>query len=263
MDLNLPSTGQAYTILRIKRKRNEEPLDALVVESAVRRKKSRAGMDIFQFAQTVEDATWKDELRQKAIQDEISRLSRDTSTSVAAPMPPPVTSSDPNRRYTVVQQEPPPPDPSLEAPARTRADFKVLDAIPYAQDVEPDPAMEKIQDLLNNYLSMQEPSCGATSEEDDYVWDIFYRRPGSMNPLPAGRVIGTLADFPPSFIYDSDSDFDEEEDEADEDSNAEDNYKNDYPDEEEASDSSGDEFHEHSEDDEYYHDAQSDDGDWR
>lgn len=65
------------------------------------------------------------------------------------------------------------------------------------------------------------------------------------------------AQLPPSVLSDSDSDFEEEEDEADEDSNggstessigfkpglmiclAEDNYKNDYPDEEEPSDSSG------------------------
>lgn len=87
MDIdNANPSVQPYTILRIKRKRNEEPLDALgkhcsfsrpdttlipvylVVESGMPRKKSRAAMDIFQFAQTVEDDTWKDEARQRAIQ---------------------------------------------------------------------------------------------------------------------------------------------------------------------------------------------------
>lgn len=69
------------------------------------------------------------------------------------------------------------------------------------------------------------------------------------------------ADFPASFMHDSDSDFEEEEDEADEDSNglyasyisfgtplkqfflAEDNYKNEYPDEESSEGSSGMIFH--------------------
>ena len=82
----LPATAsQSCTILRIKRKRNEEPLDALgetlvnsddmnhnlfiiVVESRVRRKKSRGGVGVFQYAQTVENDAWDDVQRQKDIQ---------------------------------------------------------------------------------------------------------------------------------------------------------------------------------------------------
>ena len=44
-------TGQPLTILRIKRKRNEEPVDALVFSDSKRRKK---GLDVFHFVQTVE-----------------------------------------------------------------------------------------------------------------------------------------------------------------------------------------------------------------
>ncbi len=58
---------QPYTILRIKRKRNEEPLDALVVEDTARRKKSRPG-GVFKFAQTVENEAWKDQKIQQQIQ---------------------------------------------------------------------------------------------------------------------------------------------------------------------------------------------------
>ena len=77
-------TSQSCTILRIKRKRNEEPLDALgktlvnsmnhnsffliVVDSRVRRKKSRGGVGVFQYAQTVESDAWDDVQRQKDIQ---------------------------------------------------------------------------------------------------------------------------------------------------------------------------------------------------
>jgi hypothetical protein len=83
----LTTSSPSYTILRIKRKRNEEPLDALgkylirvidlnfdllahgqVVERNVRRKKSRGGVGVFQYAQTVEDDVWKDEKSQKDIQ---------------------------------------------------------------------------------------------------------------------------------------------------------------------------------------------------
>ena len=44
-------TGQPLTILRIKRKRNEEPVDALVFSDSKRRKK---GLNVFHFVQTVE-----------------------------------------------------------------------------------------------------------------------------------------------------------------------------------------------------------------
>ena len=81
----MDTNAEPRTILRIKRKRNEEPLDALgmfsdsfndyqnlelpiVIESGIRRKKSRGPLDVFQFAQTVDDTTWKDESRRKAIQ---------------------------------------------------------------------------------------------------------------------------------------------------------------------------------------------------
>ena len=78
------TTSQSCTILRIKRKRTEEPLDALgkmfvnprnhdslyliVVDSRVRRKKSRRGVGVFQYAQTVENDAWDDVQRQKDIQ---------------------------------------------------------------------------------------------------------------------------------------------------------------------------------------------------
>lgn len=52
-------TGQPLTILRVKRKRNEEPVDALVFSDSKRRKK---GLDVFHFIQTVErEDSWNTE----------------------------------------------------------------------------------------------------------------------------------------------------------------------------------------------------------
>ena len=86
------SPQETYTILRIKRKRNEEPLDALgsfqifilttrvsltasyiaVVESRTRRKKTKggdaAGMNVFQFAETVEQGAWDDEKQKQDLE---------------------------------------------------------------------------------------------------------------------------------------------------------------------------------------------------
>lgn len=80
MDIDSTSPSpSSYTLLRIKRKRTEEPLDALVVESEsrIRRKKSRGGSapsgistpaGVFQFAQTIEHDAWEDVQRQLDLQ---------------------------------------------------------------------------------------------------------------------------------------------------------------------------------------------------
>jgi hypothetical protein len=77
MDVDEPSTNVplTYTILRIKRKRAEEPLDALVVDSdvRVRRRKTRGGFDVFQFAETLEREAWENERQKEDLQ--VSRFS--------------------------------------------------------------------------------------------------------------------------------------------------------------------------------------------
>ncbi|KAH9950616.1 hypothetical protein B0H21DRAFT_819076 [Amylocystis lapponica] len=139
---------QQYTILRIKRKRNEEPLDALVVDSRPRRKKSRGTMNVFQFAETVEQAAWDDEQQKKDLQTRLSSLARESSQQSSpnvvpapalAPAPaiptsqgittatPPVQHApqpqgeDLSRRYTIVQpdKDGPPSEPGSRRRAPT------------------------------------------------------------------------------------------------------------------------------------------------
>ncbi|KIM43232.1 hypothetical protein M413DRAFT_444040 [Hebeloma cylindrosporum] len=286
-----PSSTEPFTILRIKRKRNEEPLDALVIESRVRRKKSRGGIGLFQYAQTVEDDSW-DDARRRDIQEKISRLAVETSALAeqlkpAAPLeadvpPSPVSRIKKDeamtRRYTIVDNEEPtestrrlptaPPKvlsaKDLEKNQPTR-DFKMYDAVPTIEEplpVDNSEEMDKFLPMLNSYLrihnidpndnSASTPggiygSAGANvpsnSSSDDYVWDVFYHRPATLSEWNEVANIGTVTGLPPSFGdgYDSMSDSDEEFDEADEDSNAEEYYKNDYPEEE-----NSDEFHENS-----------------
>jgi len=71
------------------------------------------------------------------------------------------------------------------------------------------------------------------SGDPDYVWDVFYHRAGLLNDRDAAANVATLTGLPRLLAdaYASASES-EEEDEADEDSNAEEYYKNDYPDEE-------------------------------
>ena len=47
---------------------NRNSLYVIVVDSRVRRKKSRGGVGVFQYAQTVENDAWDDVQRQKDIQ---------------------------------------------------------------------------------------------------------------------------------------------------------------------------------------------------
>ncbi|KIL67932.1 hypothetical protein M378DRAFT_196899 [Amanita muscaria Koide BX008] len=292
--------SSAYTILRIKRKRNEEPLDALVVESRVRRKKSRGGMDVFQFAQTIEDDDWKDEKCKKDLEAQISRLTREVSKPTKAQQVEktmsPISrqqSEDARRRYTVELDDSggrplkrPPTVISEKEAAKTN--FKVYDAVPSPEKSRPpadtESEIDKFIPLLNEYLSLHDISPSSTQQPKkkeepksspgvafkstkvyddyvDYVWDVFFRRPGAGGLLDGNGNIATLTGLPPvdDELYGSSSES-EFEDEADEDSNAEEYYKNDYPDEEEEDYSSGtsDEFHEDSD----FQDLIDDGNDW-
>ncbi|KAJ7081377.1 hypothetical protein B0H15DRAFT_854953 [Mycena belliarum] len=284
--MDVDAVSQSYTILRIKRKRNEEPLDALVVESR-RRKKSRGGVGVFQFAQTVEADAFEDEKRKLAIQDQVSRLARESasnpaeskaSSALSSRASPSTPKDDPARRYRIIPQEdeeeasakrrlptsPPKVISAKDLPPRSKnTGFKLYDAV-LAADKAPAPAsdeeMEKFIPMLDEYLRMNDIVASASvssvaetlppsaSSTDEYVWDVFYHRPATLAEWNEAANVGTLTGLPPSITdpYDSASDS-EEEDEADEDSNAEEYYKNDYPDEYSSEDDdSGDEFHEDS-----------------
>jgi len=272
----------AYTILRIKRKRTEEPLDALVVESRSRRKKTRGGLDVFQFAQTVEHDIWEDSEMRQNLQSQISRLAQDSSTAPGRetrfpPVPHPADSGA--RRYAVrvtgdgdsrLKRRPTSPPKVISSKDTQRNDFKMYDAVPEDQgsSLPPmDPEMEKFLPMLQDYLTLQETVIPKTTSYyantcSDYVWDVFYRRPYSLSEWNSfAAKYGTVTGLPLSLEDDdlSDNSESEEEDEADEDSNAEEYYKNDYPDEEDS-----DSFHTASDDDD---DIDSDpldsDHDWR
>ncbi|KAJ7070027.1 hypothetical protein C8F01DRAFT_1115039 [Mycena amicta] len=273
MDVDV--VAPAYTILRIKRKRNEEPLDALVVESRRRKKSRGGGVGVFQFAQTVEADAWEDELKKREIQDQVSRLAAAEATQPPIvpsslgeqpqqpqqqPPSPSVAKDDSSRRYKIIMQEeerlpnrrfPSTPPKILSAKdlaAKSKdTGFKMYDAVLAADKAaaaEKDEEMEKFMPMLNDYLSLNDITIPSTSENlsastsssNDYVWDVFYHRPATLSEWNAAANVGTLTGLPPSLTDPYDSASDsEEEDDADEDSNAEEYYKNDYPDEEDTS----------------------------
>ncbi|KAG1880718.1 hypothetical protein C8R48DRAFT_172108 [Suillus tomentosus] len=304
--MDAQSNNHPYTIVRIKRKRTDEPLDALVVESRVRKKRSKGGRDVFQFVQTVEKTVWEDKKLQETLQNQISRLSQSHDEHNIQPSAPAdVTnlsgaqrhrqSADEGRRYTIVPTREStentkfatsPPKVISAKDVQSPSDFRMYDAVP--ADTKPifDSDMENFLPMLQNYLRMNdEPSqvLSAAPPVEDYVWDVFYRRPCTLSEWNSVANIGTLEGLPPSLDdpYSSDSDS-EEEDNADEDSNgisvvwhqslhlmqyfpAEEYYKNDYPDEDDSDDSEGsDVFHESSEaEDDLQYDNRDEDNYWR
>ncbi|KAF9235188.1 hypothetical protein BU15DRAFT_78283 [Melanogaster broomeanus] len=289
------SQNHAYTILRIKRKRTEEPLDALVVESRFRRKKSRGGLDVFQFAQTVENDTWDDQQLRKSLQSQISKLAQDSNESAkghispvreAKPsvVPPRFPGADNGGpRYAVrvagedgdgkPRRRPTSPPKVISSKDVPQNDFKMYDAVLEHQrsSLPPmDPEMERFLPMLQDYLTLRDTSSSGAipnaQVEDaivDYVWDVFYKRPYSLSEWNSFAAnVGTVTGLPPSALDDdlSDDSQSEEEDEADEDSNAEEYYKNDYPDEEDPESDNSDMFHDDSEEEDFAGDS---DHDWR
>ncbi|KAF7299314.1 hypothetical protein MIND_00880400 [Mycena indigotica] len=300
MDIDV--VAPSYTILRIKRKRNEEPLDALVVESR-RKKKSRGGAaglgvgaGVFQFAQTVENDAWDDERKKRDIEDQVSRLAaaEATTPAVAAqskalprgPPSPTVAKEDTQRRYKVIMQEQPerplkrrfPSSPpkvlsakDLEAAKPKDTGFTLYDAVlsgDKSASMGNDDELDKFLPMLSDYLNINDitvPSdLSSSTSSDDYVWDVFYHRAATLSEWNAAANVGTLTGLPPSVTdpYDSASDS-EEEDEADEDSNAEEYYKNDYPDEEDSSEEERSSDDFYDDSDDGIYEANDSDHEWR
>jgi len=234
----------APTLIRIKRKRTDEPLDALVVEDRSRRKKSRGTSGFFQFAETVEsEKFWEDEVVTKVLNDRISSLANQGITPANKPANGAQASIA--RRYTVVQK-PTETRPAThtselqkEPPAATN-DYTLYEAILEASshaDEPIDPEMEKFLPLLKEYLRMNdEPAniantSSSSENHDEYVWDVFYHRPAIADWAAAASNIATISGLPSVGDEGSDSDSDPTGDTDDEDSNTEDFYRNDYPDE--------------------------------
>ncbi|KAH8994115.1 hypothetical protein EDB86DRAFT_2829930 [Lactarius hatsudake] len=244
-----------------KQRWNEEPLDALgklcesaVIESTVRRK-MRGGLDVFQFAETVEPEAWGDRLND--LQDRISALEREQASKAGTP-PVHDDAHPPHSRRPDLSRY-----PSVLGEDKAQLEFKLYDAILTSDATSAvDPEMVKFLPLLQEYLTIHniKPSTSRSSnstgsltpsgsrsapipvpapapipprDDPDYVWDVFYHHAGLTDEYDAAAKVATLTGLPNSLAdaYASASES-EEEDEADEDSNAEEYYKNDYPDEE-------------------------------
>ncbi|EOQ99349.1 RNA polymerase II nuclear localization protein IWR1 [Wallemia ichthyophaga EXF-994] len=260
------------SFIRIKRKRNEEPLDALLIgeqedkegsDRPIARKK-RQKQGLFKLAETVEQSTFTSETTKEELQSRLKRKAedeQDDSSSVDQRRRSNHNNAEitqpPRKRYHVIKGDR---DVSsdvfidVEEEKRRIEDGKPAEATNTAKPLDPfdedSEQMREFRRLVEDYLKMQEvvsidsnDSEKGNDKEDkntvnnnnDYVFDVYYRDSKKSHHSPEILSnIGLLTGLSDEFGagVDYSSDSTDIKDEADEDSNEEDYYTNDYPDEE-------------------------------
>ncbi|KAF1805975.1 hypothetical protein V8B55DRAFT_1486866 [Mucor lusitanicus] len=286
-----PAKGEQLTILRIKRKRTEEPLDALLVhqENEKRIKKNNdsqksilnvsatAPPAFFRLAETVEQKSFSNLDEAKKLKD---RISRRIQPGVSRPQTPTSIEGRKDRlvreqkdashkaRYRVIQQnrsrvdEDAPPVVQSSSEKAAKDLFQMYEAVKDEDDTSKqaklfvDDDIEDPDDIMCNFIPMVKEYLTLQEreqdKEDDYVYDVYYRDDENMEHSMNSMNVGSLVWFDEQSEYLDDDTDSELGDNVDEDSNAEDYYQNDYPEEEDS-----DEF-----EDQHDYDLSSDDEDY-
>ncbi|CAJ0837372.1 15585_t:CDS:2 [Entrophospora sp. SA101] len=277
-EINTNST-QGLTILRLKRKRNEEPLDALVVEQLLRngvehgkkKPKKRGSIDkqqfspltttteqevksplkeslvpfMFRFAETVEKVSFNDSIKTRQLQDRISKLISSKHNVIKKFE----TKKFREDQITKFNEN------------RRKERYKVIDGNRQKgiesvfTDNESD-IMCNFIPLVKQYLTIQEDDKKSEdkSDDEDYVYDVYYQDDSTMlDDEIQYQNFATLTWFGGEenqvFVKETkNQELYEYSDE--EDSNAEDYYTHDYP-EEDNEDESNDDYS--SDEQDYYY----------
>nr|CAG8435430.1 8163_t:CDS:10 [Entrophospora candida] len=253
-EINTNST-QGLTILRLKRKRNEEPLDALVVEQLLRngvehgkkKPKKRGSIDkqqfspltttteqeessvpfMFRFAETVEKVSFNDSIKTRQLQNrrkerykviDGNRQKGIESVFTEDNETENETIHDIFMMYDAVKEEKP--NKNIEEPNDNESDI-MCNFIP----------------LVKQYLTIQEDDKKSEdkSDDEDYVYDVYYQDDSTMlDDEIQYQNFATLTWFGGEenqvFVKETkNQELYEYSDE--EDSNAEDYYTHDYPEE--------------------------------
>ncbi|ORX58044.1 hypothetical protein DM01DRAFT_1333725 [Hesseltinella vesiculosa] len=245
------------TLLRIKRKRYEEPLDTLLVQEQLQRqrldkriRKNSLGQDqmthapqipkVFRFAETVEEKSFANESEALKLRDRINKWSSTPVTTQSTTDAQGPTKPVNQTRYRVIHEQRPnpnmPPVVQSSAEKAVKDMFQMFDAVKDESsnakllmdedDEEADDIMCNFIPMVKEYLSLND------SMDEDYVYDVYYCDVTNNPASFAGANIASLVWFDDqNEEYMNDDSDSELGDFADEDSNAEDFYQNDYPDE--------------------------------
>ncbi|CAG8618620.1 29158_t:CDS:2, partial [Racocetra persica] len=259
------STKTPYTLVRLKRKRNAEPLDALVVQQQLVKKPKRQGslqndvkpieeqkMEedsslpfVFRFAETVDEISFNDSTKSQQLKDRIAKLINRRDK---------VRLKERSRKQTRDQQI------AMFNENTRKERYKVIDrnrksgSLPHFSSVEDEEnatdEMFKMYDAVKEeipiapklvalFLIVQEniDKENTAESDDDYVYDVYYRDDSmAFDDKPEYQNYASLTWFNDGdnriFVKET-TEKDEYVYSDEEDSNAEDYYTHDYPDEEE------------------------------
>ncbi|ORX90429.1 hypothetical protein K493DRAFT_409868 [Basidiobolus meristosporus CBS 931.73] len=258
----------SLTILRIKRKRTDEPLEALLVQDELsgvkklRKNRKIAVPKMFRLAETVTHEIFGDAEKTLELKDKLAKMTNTTPAPPPIPTapvsrretgPPEVLSSSQQKaqqkiestRYKVINQNRID-DIMGEESQRDNNGFRLFDvvreedydreALKTAKFTSEDPnsdIMCNFLPMLREYLSVNDKPVEEELHDDEYVYDVYYRDDANhATTMPSVKLASLIWFDDPEdnvFLHDEgdSSDF-----EGDEDSNAEDYYKNEYPEEE-------------------------------
>ncbi|KAJ2862959.1 hypothetical protein GGH94_003926 [Coemansia aciculifera] len=235
-------TPEAITILRIKRKRGQEPLEALMVQEPrlfTRQKTDRSSL-LFALGDTLTESDFGDSAKRQALQDRLAQLSSHTEVEMEDTERPPRPMHPPSAQFRVLSKQQVKaargiPQVLSAADLRNHRAIAMFDAIneedyvppstrpdPYAEIAlgPPRGAVDDLVPLVRDHLSLDHSA-------PEYVYDFYYaRQPQSADAmLSVGAV---------TWIDDTEDQADSSSDDGDEDedSNSEGYYANDYPDDE-------------------------------
>ncbi|KAK9767795.1 hypothetical protein K7432_002131 [Basidiobolus ranarum] len=257
----------SLTILRIKRKRTDEPLEALLVQDeptgAKKLKTNRkiAVAKMFRLAETVTHEIFGDAEKTLELKDKLAEMTKSHSVPLQPVIPVSRKETSPPEVLAVSEQKSQPKVEStrykvinqnrmediMQEERRSEGDgirlFDVVreedyerEALKTAKFTTDDPnsdIMCNFIPMLREYLSVNDKPVEEELQDDEYVYDVYYRDDSkTASNMPSVKLASLIWFDDPEdnvFLHDEgdSSDF-----EGDEDSNAEDYYTNEYPEEE-------------------------------
>ncbi|KDN43501.1 hypothetical protein RSAG8_06090, partial [Rhizoctonia solani AG-8 WAC10335] len=227
------ASGDYSRAIFVKRKRVDEPMDALMIDLPSQTKRYRGageGRGMFTLAETMtEDPSLLDDQRAKDLHKRLAMINQEpraspkVSSPVAMVMSPPGvprSAPPPTREYKVLRAARAPSSAVTSNTAPSTLATSAETATTHAPAPIPIPGQR--QPSNTPVASSKKP----VEEDDDevYVWDVFYQGPnlsGDLSIWDGLANVGTLSGLPPTDgdILADEEDSDSVKDEADEDSN--------------------------------------------
>ncbi|KAJ2376010.1 hypothetical protein IW150_002226 [Coemansia sp. RSA 2607] len=223
------------TILRVKRKRGQDPLEALHVQQ----RRRRLAPQVFALGGTLTAGQLSDARAVQALQADLLQRTTQTAAhppalSVPAELQQPAA-AQPVQRFRLASAAAQPSTSAYGIPCVVSASKPASASVRAVELIEEDcggeHSVDSLVPLVQGALALEPP---------DYVYDFYYhtRQTHPHGSLAAWGAVVCDDDEDGLFDFAGDSSGSERGDELDEDSNAEDHYANEYPDDE--SDGDGD-----------------------